>query len=355
MQGRVPTASHREGAGSGPLAVSPALSPPLESLNSPVWLLDRKGAVVGANLAARTLEAEAGHPLPLQTPSARELLGEASELRRALDEGRPLEVCVRGPGTRRRLRVVLEPLSGSNGSPQGGLLLIPGSAGRARSLFSRVLAATARELQASLGPLQWFSRLARRAAEAADPARAELYLERIERHERRIEYVVDELHDLVETLAGEIPLKLTPFDMVALVRRRVDEAAGSREHLFEIVAPAEAVVVADQARVGRVLVAMLSNAVRFSPTGGRIRVELMLGRACVTLAVTDPGAGIPEGRLAELFDGPCWDQEAPTGGLGLALYLARETIERHGGTIVAERAAEGGARVTLTLPRVCRG
>lgn len=331
------------------------LGPPLEDLASPVWLLDRKGAVVGGNRAARALEGEAGRPLPLLTPSARHILAETTGLRRAVGEGRPLEVWARTDAGR-RLRVILEPLHDAEGRFNGALLVaLDAAAGRARSLLKRLLVAASRELHGPLAPLATFSRLARRAAGRGNAECAQLYLERLDRHVERLQQLVGEMHDLIETFHGDLELRPRPFDLAALIRAAVDRAAlRSHDHRFEITAPAEAVVVADEERLGRVLDALLSNAVRFSPAGSRVQVAVDIAPRQVVLTLDDGGHGIPADRLADLFDGPGWDEEPPRGGLGLGLYLAREVVERHGGSIRAEPLDDHGTRMVLTLPRLLR-
>src|SRR5205085_8877208 len=135
-----------------------------------------------------------------------------------------------------------------DGVPQGGLLVLSeaGPLRRARSFYSRVLAAAARELQAPLAALRLFSGLARRATGEHDAECAGLYLERLDRQAQRLDYLVGELHDLVDVLSGSAPLKPLPLDLSAEIRSAVDVVArAAREHVFVIDAPGEAIAVVD--------------------------------------------------------------------------------------------------------------
>lgn len=255
------------------------------------------------------------------------------------------------------MRVLLEPLCDAGGAASGALLLAsdPARSGPSRSLLGRILGTAAQELSAPLAPLATFASLARRAADDGDAVRAAVYLDRLQRHTQRVEHLAAEMRELVEVLGDELRLRNEPFDLAQMVRQAVDQAAADApDHLFEIEAPADVVMIGDGERIARVLAALLSNAVRFSPVGGRVKVDLKLTPRGVDLTVTDRGDGFPDERLADLLDGPCWDREAPRHGLGLGLYLAREVVERHGGVLRAERHPAGGARVRLELPRVCR-
>ena len=97
---------------------------------------------------------------------------------------------------------------------------------------------------------------------------------------------------------------------------------------------------------------LLSNAMKFTPAGGRVRVEVRVKRQQVLLSVTDTGSGIPEQQLAALFDG-CFRPaglRAAIHGLGLGLPLCRRVAEAHGGTLLAESHVGTGSRFTLCLP-----
>ena len=116
--------------------------------------------------------------------------------------------------------------------------------------------------------------------------------------------------------------------------------------------PDELVVVADPLRLRQMLENLLANAIRHSPDGGEVEVELTAERrdagAWAVLSVADQGPGIPPEVRPRLF------QRFSTGpgsvGLGLGLYLAQRITAAHGGTLTADPSPRRGARFVLSLP-----
>ncbi len=97
---------------------------------------------------------------------------------------------------------------------------------------------------------------------------------------------------------------------------------------------------------------LLDNAIKYSPDGGRIEVEVALPTPeTLRLAVRDYGTGIPPDQREGLFDRFYQAHTAShTSGLGLGLYLSRQIVELHGGRIGAEFPPDGGTRFVVTLP-----
>ena len=112
-------------------------------------------------------------------------------------------------------------------------------------------------------------------------------------------------------------------------------------------------VVADAAMLGTILRNLLGNAVKFTPSGGKVKISAQPAGARVEVMVSDTGVGIPAGRLPELFrlDGIA-STFGTTGetGAGLGLYLCRELIEKQGGTISVESEPGRGSTFRFTLP-----
>ncbi len=105
---------------------------------------------------------------------------------------------------------------------------------------------------------------------------------------------------------------------------------------------------ADPVRLGQVVTNLLTNGVRHTPPGGRVTVTVAADARTVTMVVVDTGPGI-EGDPERVFDR--FAKSADSGGSGLGLTIARQLVERHGGTLTAANAPLGGARFTVTLPR----
>ena len=99
---------------------------------------------------------------------------------------------------------------------------------------------------------------------------------------------------------------------------------------------------------------VLRNAIRHSPTGGVVSVDVSTDDGKVIVSVADQGAGVPEASLDKLFD-PFYrsetDAQAGTGGTGLGLAIAKRAIQKNAGRIAAHNLDAGGLCVTIILPR----
>jgi signal transduction histidine kinase len=116
-------------------------------------------------------------------------------------------------------------------------------------------------------------------------------------------------------------------------------------------------------KIGRVLRNLVENAIRYTPSGGRIELHAQPSAGnTVTVTVRDTGAGIPAGDLARVFDrfyrgdlarsrGQQAGEEAGSAGAGLGLAIAKGVVEAHGGQIWAESAPGQGTAVSFRLPR----
>ena len=114
-------------------------------------------------------------------------------------------------------------------------------------------------------------------------------------------------------------------------------------------------IVADERRVKQVLFNLLSNALKFTPEGGRVELSLLSQNGFLAISVVDTGIGIPREELARIFEAfyqiKGRSNPAKVAGSGLGLSLARQIVELHGGRIWAESEGEGrGSRLTFTLP-----
>nr|WP_253777089.1 HAMP domain-containing sensor histidine kinase [Goodfellowiella coeruleoviolacea] len=159
--------------------------------------------------------------------------------------------------------------------------------------------------------------------------------------------------DLVE-LAREDPPDVVhePVDLVEVVERALDRARRRASDVEFDVVLQPWTLYGDSSALERAVLNLLDNAVKFSPPGGTVRVELQqLGDGTAVINVADAGPGIAEADLPHVFDRFYRSSEARTlPGSGLGLAIVRQVAQRHGGGAYAARSAQGGALLTIRLP-----
>jgi signal transduction histidine kinase len=164
--------------------------------------------------------------------------------------------------------------------------------------------------------------------------------------------LVDDLHTLALADAGRLALHREPTSLPALVEDAVagHRALAERRGITLRAADDASVpeVEVDPTRIRQVLANLLSNAVRHTPDGGAVQVDVESTDGSVAVTVTDSGPGFPSDRLDHLFDRSALPVDARRSGLGLS--IARDLVVAHGGTIRAWNPPEGGAAVSFTIP-----
>jgi signal transduction histidine kinase len=169
----------------------------------------------------------------------------------------------------------------------------------------------------------------------------------------RLDRLVEDLRTLALSDAGQLTLHREAVSMTTVVADAVDAiAASAARSEVAIRAPlpsaGDAVLEADAFRIGQVMTNLLTNAVRHTPPGGTVTIGLAATGTAVSVTVDDTGPGI-EGDPERVFDR--FARAADSGGSGLGLTIARQLVERHGGTLTAANRPGGGARLAFTLPR----
>ena len=180
----------------------------------------------------------------------------------------------------------------------------------------------------------------------------------IERAARAQLRLIEELLDISRVIAGKLHLKKVPIDLSALVTTALEpmrELAARRALRLEVaVEPATGAVVGDPGRLEQVVWNLVTNAIKFTPDDGTVRVELRARGRTAVLRVVDTGKGIEPSKLEEVF-GLFSQEDGATnrrhGGLGLGLAIVRHLVEAHGGQVRAESEGVGhGATLTVELP-----
>ena len=180
----------------------------------------------------------------------------------------------------------------------------------------------------------------------------------IERQVRHLKRLVDDLLDAARVQAGKVTLDRRPLDLAEAVHRAVSVVQSTDPAIQHVVqVDAQPVGVSfDPARLEQVVVNLLTNALKFTPAGGAIRVGVRAGADTAILVVEDEGIGIPEDVLPRIFDLFFQGERTAArseGGLGIGLTLVKTLTELHGGTVEARTGGPGlGSAFVIRLPRV---
>jgi signal transduction histidine kinase len=215
-----------------------------------------------------------------------------------------------------------------------------------------LLADVSHELRTPLAVVQGNVEAILDGVHPADPDHLESILEET----RVLSRLVDDLRTITQSEAGRLALHREPTDLDVLV----SDATGS----FETAATAAGVTLSievpddlpildiDPVRIREVVANLVGNALRHTPSGGRVTVSGALtgaaGRRAVEISVRDTGSGIDPALLPHVFDR--FAKAADSRGSGLGLAIARGLVEAHGGTIGVESAPGDGATFRFTLP-----
>jgi|GEM_PF-1946335 len=230
----------------------------------------------------------------------------------------------------------------------------------ANRLKDEFIAMISHELRTPLNAIVGWVQLLRRGA--VPPAKIEHALEVVERNASAQVALVEDLLDVSRIMTGNMRLDVADVSVTELVREAAESlrvAIDAKGVVLDVDVPASVPPVAgDAARLRQVAWNVLSNAVKFTPGGRRIRVTAGLAGSMVEVRVTDEGEGIDPASLPFIFD-PFRQADGSTtrrhGGLGLGLAIARRIVELHGGRLAA--ASEGlgkGATFAIALPVVSR-
>ncbi|MFC7530849.1 ATP-binding protein [Actinoplanes sp. GCM10030250] len=186
-------------------------------------------------------------------------------------------------------------------------------------------------------------------------------LHSVTRNTAALQRVVDKLLDLAGLDSGHLGLAIGEVDLAAIVAEAVAGARRSAADtgvLLRTDLPARVLLDGDARRLRQVVDDLLSNAVKYSPLGGEVRIELIAGGSMAELCISDTGIGTPAEERDRVFDrffrGSNVRHQGTTGS-GLGLSLARTIVRMHGGTIQLTANQPSGTAVHVRLPRAEAG
>jgi signal transduction histidine kinase/DNA-binding NarL/FixJ family response regulator len=181
------------------------------------------------------------------------------------------------------------------------------------------------------------------------------HLDNLVSQTHRLNRLIDSLLNLNRLEAGQLTIDQGELDLTRLVRRVIKEFQDTVEtNKIEYLGNEEpALIAGDELRLEQVLQNLLYNAIKYSPGGGQITVALERDETLVTVRVIDSGIGIPPQALPLLFNRFYRvenNSARKIGGLGLGLYVVKEIISLHGGTIQVESIEDKGSTFILRFP-----
>ena len=226
----------------------------------------------------------------------------------------------------------------------------------ANRMKDEFLAVLSHELRTPLNAIVGYSRLLRGGI--LPPDKAARGLETLERNATWLTQIVEDVLDVSRIVSGKIRLDVQAVELPVIVDNAVAtiqpaaDAKGVR--MQTMIDPRVGPVSGDPGRLQQVVWNLVSNAVKFTPRGGRVQVRLERVNSHVQIVVSDTGIGIRPDFLPYVFERFRQAEAGPTrktGGLGLGLAIVRHIVEMHGGTVEASSAGEDqGATFYVRLP-----
>lgn len=226
----------------------------------------------------------------------------------------------------------------------------------AEELKSTFVSVISHELKTPVSLIKGYAGTLRREDAKWDEETLQESLAVIEEESDRLAELIDNLLDASRLQAGALSLSFGDVDLAGLAARTVNKfRVQAHAHDFEVDFPPDfPMVQGDEVRLTQVLTNLLTNAIKYSPKGGIIRVSARVLPSRVIITVSDQGIGIAPAEQARVFDAFYRVDDAPTRrtqGTGLGLYLAKAVVEAHGGQIWVESEPGRGAVFSFSLPR----
>jgi signal transduction histidine kinase len=222
-------------------------------------------------------------------------------------------------------------------------------------LKSEFISIASHELRTPMTTIMGFSELL--LEHDTPPETRQRWIAFINKESCQLSALIDDMLDVSRIETGRVVLRPRPVDLPAAVDEVLAQlAASAPSHTLSTdLAPAAGNLIADPEKLRQILTNLVSNAIKYSPNGGRVGVTARLDGDRVNLAVSDEGVGIPPGYRERIFDRFQRVESAETRGIrgtGLGLYIVRHLVELHGGTIEVESEPGQGSTFRVSLPRV---
>jgi PAS domain S-box-containing protein len=264
---------------------------------------------------------------------------------------------VRRDGRRTSVSITYSPLY----DDQGSLVNIIGSVHdvtrfrEAEEMKAMFISVISHELKTPVALIKGYANTLRREDADWDAQTVDESLSIIEEESDRLDRLINNLLEASRIQAGTLSMEMSYLQIPKLAQKAVERFnVQSRDHTLLIDFPPDfPAVLGDEERLQGVLYNLVSNAIKYSPGGGTIRVGGQMHREYVEVFVSDQGQGIASEQQSRLFE-PFYRVESSLGrrtqGVGLGLFLSKAIIEGHGGHIWVESAPGKGSVFRFTLP-----
>lgn len=192
------------------------------------------------------------------------------------------------------------------------------------------------------------------AGDSPDGAPTRDAAKRIQRLAARMNRLITDLVDVASIDAGKLAVMAVPGDLAVLIaeaNETFQPAAAARALSLDVETDRPLAAAFDFDRMLQVLANLVTNAIKFTPPGGSIRIRAEAALETVELSVRDTGCGIPPDLLEAVFERFRQVDGLDRRGLGLGLYISRRLVEAHDGRMWAESEGRAGTTIRITLPR----
>jgi signal transduction histidine kinase len=308
-----------------------------ESFPDAVVVVDAQERIVLANDRARRLSGRAAEELAGQPATV--LLPQPAEV---------VRVPLRSGGATYTMLTVRP-------RPEGG------DEARADRVREDLIATISHELRTPLTSIIGYAELLQDLPDEDVSPTARRLLDVVERSAARELRLVDDLLTLAFLGEEQMPVALGPVDLGAIVRSAAETGrtpARRRGLTLEVHDAGVGPVLADAQRLGQVVDNLLTNAVKFTPPGGRVELRVLDGGDAALLEVADTGPGVPTEDLERIFERLYRSASAVRGqvpGAGLGLPIVRAIVEAHGGRVEATSGPGAGTVVRVRVPYASSG
>ena len=212
------------------------------------------------------------------------------------------------------------------------------------------------ELKTPVTALKGFTHLLRRRFLKRDDEESARFLARMDAQIDRLTTLIGDMLDLSKMQNGQLQYRMERFDLAELVGEVVENVQGTTQtHQLLLERTVGAQIYGDRDRIGQVLMNLLTNAIKYSPTADRIMVRMAIDEENVVVSVQDFGIGISQSyqeNIFERFYQVSEPAEKTYPGLGIGLYIARQIIVRHQGRLWVQSRKGEGSIFRFSLPLV---